>query len=572
MSDDFTPRIVRVAHLIGALVIFLLLVLSAILVGRLALNFITDAVAAVANAPRPDVIFNIIDLFVKNMVVDFGTGLETGRTVGTIRSAFAVGSGMVAVALFFLVYPIIWLRFARLCFRWLQSGAWAFHDGLEPDNIPGPLPDQSEIRAAFESKDLPIFERSRSDSALLGKNLRYTPNVFQVLVARISSPFRVMRSMVMRTVFWFALATAISVGLMAFASASDGVLIGNTTKVIADPLQRHFGAVGIWLVVAVVLGSVFAIMDWAFARALVPADKPANEKIKESVRDLSVMSPPAQFDQVFRSELEIKLRDVTCFSSGVDNTRESFADQSSFFLNLMVEGTSERLENYAEAAAKKRVILATLMLLVGVAILLLGLMPANLLGVLGGERLSLAAALISPLWLITALTVGNNTVRRALIAIEDSTVVLNAGWFKTPLVLMRFDGVVNTQMTATGKTQDYAAESELRYQESKFDVAVMSATVMSDAPTLDAPRSIWSFAPDAASYHLDEAVRTLLREEGSQSAIQAAHRAIRHTEEVRVATERQRIESQIQEIEQKKCKLEALIAQAEHAPHDGKDV
>lgn len=558
MQEDLKPRIVRGSLLVGGSILFVLLAISAVTIGVYAAGYLVNAFDIISRYGAEDGIAVIFQELLSNVIIDYGTGFNSNAaTQGNIRSTLALIGGMGATALALVVYPILWLRFARISLAWLQEGFWVFtKEDPDQENL-GTLPNPSDVQSILEDQEISYEGVNRLEKRFLGKNGKYIPSVFQDFARENAHPILSFSASATRVAFWTALTGACLLGLFAFLGNEARIPLPAMPQIAQEIFAHYAIKAGFWVGVLFVASAVFAWLDGRFAKALVPNSAPAAKRKLDTIRELTAIKPPAQFASVFKSELEVKLGDVGYASWGLDNTRETFADQSSFILNILVEGESSQKVGYAEPAAKRRLLTAVAMILFGAAILLLGLLPDSVISVLNGDQFSLLDALVSPLYLVTVLTVGNIFVRKGWSAFGQAESVLNVGWFETPVVIARLDGTVNTQRASTGKAVSDSTGAELRFQQSDFDARMVSATLECVAESVTDVRTIWAFSPDWKSDALLSEVSELLREEGSKSAIQAAGRTIADTETVRDATELRRAELQLQ-VESARKELEML--------------
>ena len=569
MEEELKPRVVRGSLLVGGAVIFVLLAVSAITIGVYAANYLVNAFEIISRYGAEDGISVIFQEMLSNVIVDYGSGF--GRSAvneDSLRSTMALIGGMAATVLALLIYPILWLRFARISLAWLQEGFWVFTKDDPDQEVLGSLPDPVDVQRILEDQEISYDSVNRAEKRFLGSNAKYTPSVFQEYARENAHPILSFAASATRLAFWTALTGACLLGLFAFLGNEARIPLPAVPEIAQEIFGHYVIKAGFWIGVLLAASAVFALLDGRFAKALVPNSAPTAKRKLDTIRELTAIKPPTQFASVFKSELEVKLGDVGCTPWGLDNTRETFADQSSFLLNILVEGESKQKASYAEPAAKRRLMTATAAIVLGSAILLFGLLPDSVIGVLNGNRFSLLDALVSPLYLVTVLTVGNIIVRKGSRAFKQAESILNVGWFETPVVIARLDGTVNTQRASTGKAVSDSTGAELRFQQSDFDARMVSATLESVAENVTSPRSIWAFSSDRQSDALLTDVSELLREEGSKSAIQAASRTIADTETVRDATELRRAELQLQ-VESARKELELLEApSADETKHD----
>ncbi|MBL3576344.1 hypothetical protein JMK10_20270 [Rhodovulum sulfidophilum] len=572
MEEEMKPRVVKGSLLVGGAVIFVLLAVSAVTIGVYAANYLVNAFEIISRYGAEDGISVIFQELLSNVIVDYGIGFGRGAvSEGELRSIMALISGMAATVLALLIYPILWLRFARISLAWLQEGFWVFtKDEPDQDSI-GSLPDPVDVQSILEEQEVSYDCVTRAEKRFLGSNAKYIPSVFHEYARENAHPILSFAASVTRLAFWATLTGACLLGLFAFLGNEARIPLPAVPEIAREILGHYVVKAGFWIGVLFAASVVFAVFDGRFAKTLVPNSAPAAKRKLDTIRELTAIKPPTQFASIFKSELEVKLKDVGCTPWGLDNTRETFADQSSFLLNIFVEGKSKRKAGYAEPAAKRRLMTATAAVVLGAAILLFGLLPDSVIGVLNGDRFSLLDALVSPLYLVTVLTVGNIIVRKGSRAFKQAVSILNVGWFETPVVIARLDGTVNTQRASTGKAVSDSTGAELRFQQSDFDARMVSATLESFAENVTSPRSIWAFSSDRQSDALLAVVSELLREEGSKSAIQAASRTIADTETVRDATELRRAELRLQ-VESARKELELLEApSADETERDDKN-
>lgn len=546
MQDHFSPRFVRLAQLFAAIGVFALLVLSVLTIGKLAFGFGVEAIGLIASHGVVDGIAEVTNAILKKAVLDYGDGFEIGSSLESLRSTIAMISGAFALISVLFLYPAIWVKMAQLSLHWFRIGIWSLRKEPEPDNVPGDLEDPDSLWEKFDNPNV-VGRQSRPDTAIVfGENERYMPDLYRKQFETYSRPVRAALSALGPIVFWILLTGACVVGLFLIVTPDRGLVLPEIGSLFGEITQKYWQMSRLWIVFAFLAACGLVWMNWRFARALVPPKPPSAEVHNASERGLAANMPPSQFDSVFRGELKLKDSQAIYTSKGSDNTKRAFSDQSNFYINLIVEGESLQEEPYAAQTARRRILLATGMKLAGVAILLFGLIPANLLSIFQGDYFKLSDALVSPLWVATVLMVGRFLLNNGRDSFAQASAILKTAWFKTPVVLVRLDGTVNTQTATTGKSISDSTGTEMHVQQSVFDAFISSATLECCAGSPEQSRRIWSYCPDTTSGALCQNVTDLLRSEGSKSIIQAAQRTISDTESVRDATELRRAELQLQ--------------------------
>jgi hypothetical protein len=561
MEDDLKPRVVKATLLIGGAFLFGLLAVSAVSVGVYTVEYLVNAFNVIAQYGAEDGIKLIFQQILSNVIVDYGDGFARGAlNADNLRSTMALISGIAATCLALVIYPVLWLRFARISLAWLQEGFWVFTK-VDSDREPlGALPEPAVVQRMLEDQKISYDEVNRADKRVLGTNAKYIPVVFQDFAKQNAYPILSLASSAVRVAFWTALTGACLLGLFAFLGNDARIPLPAVPEIAREILSHYAVKAGFWVSVFVVSAVIFAWLDVRFARSLVPKVSPATKRtLPDPIKKLTVIKPPTQFASVFKTELEVNLGDIKYDYWGLDSTRETFADHSSFVLNFIVEGESRPKKSYAHQAAKKRLVIAASSIVAGAVVLLFGLLPDSVVSVLNGDQFGLLDALVSPLYLVTVLTVGNLFVRKGRTAFSQAEDVLRTVWFETPVVIARLDGTVNTDSTSTGKAASDSTGAELRFQQSKFDARMIAASLECFAKDETGARSIWAFSPDRRSDTLLGQVSELLRKEGSESLLQAASQTITDTETVRDATELRRAELQLQ-LEKARRELEMLEA------------
>jgi hypothetical protein len=446
-----------------------------------------------------------------------------------------------------IVYATIWLGLARRAISLVYSGIWGLQAPDSDDPEVGSLPAIPSINRSLLAEDFQKERLSQEDRALLGKSARYSPLVFRHIQEARRTPILSALGPIFRMAFW-GLLTGVVLALILVTISSSQEFIAYFFRGIGVAFGSAFGSSLALLVTAVGAISVISkFADFQFARALSPRTRPEATKRMEMLRDLTVNSPPAQFNSVLKSELSIKLGEIRYSGPiGLDGTKEGFVDQSNFFMDVMIEARPEKIENYAQKPTFRRLTFGSTALILGAAIPLFLAFPSAIRDLMRFQDFSLLLASQAPIWMALAITAGRSVRRIGSRAMNDAERVLRSEWSRTPMVTLRFDGTVNTQTALTGRAVDDSYGSENRVQQSRFDVRLVSANVTGVSEHEGAEQEVYSFSRDKRSDALHDAIASVLREEGSKSTFSAVTATISDNQNISEAAELRKAELKLQ--------------------------
>lgn len=518
MTISRMTRSARGAQLFGGTVMLLLLVVSSFMIGHVALKFAINAVDIIARHGAEQGIPILFRQMAIQAIVDFGAGIN-GSGARNLQSIIAFIAGLVASGLALVIYPLIWLSLARTALGWLKNGIWAFQEELLPEEFPGDWESPSGLVRQLSENQVPREDMAEADRFVLGANAPYTPAAIRPLQKALSGPVKQVIATGIKLAFWFVVsAGCVLAGYMQMLWSS-GVSIVNPFSFFLEFGVPFLKPAVVWLAIALVFSLVAGVLDFRFARALTPKEKPQAQHALSTLRRRTVDNPPSQFLSIFRSEIRMIVEDVRFRAIGSDAGRDSFANHSNFELDILIEGASDQVQPYMLPAAKRRLYLSFAFMLTGAAILLIGLFPASLLSALAEERFSLSAFYTAPVWVVLVLAAGHTIYRYGQKSFQQAEKVLLQGWFKTPVVHLRLDGTVNTQTASAGKGLNDSLGVELQAQQSHFETTVTSACITSVASSLEAERTLWSFEANPQSQALEAQVLEALKAEGAEAQV-----------------------------------------------------
>lgn len=524
-----------------------MLVVSAVAFGRVALSFGIDLFSVILQAGLQDGMRSLAATIEVLAIQDLGPRIIAafGDEAVSVQAAWAFS----LIAVFFapLLYAAIWLGLARLALSLTYSGLWGLQGPDDDDSEVGRLPPIPATNQLLLAEDFQKERLSQEDRAILGKSARYSPLVFRSIQQALRAPILGALGPIYKSVFW-GLLTAIILTVIAVSISRGQDLFASLFQAMGVAFASAFGsslAILVTVVGAIAIVSGFA--DFRFARVLSPARKPDATKRMEMIRKLTVNSPPAQFNSVLKSELSIKLGEIRYSGPlGLDGTKEGFVDQSNFFMEVMIEARSEKIENYARRAAARRLWFGVVALIAGAAISLFLAFPSALRDLMQFQDFSLLQGSQAPIWMALAITAGRSVRRTGLRAMAESEKVLGSEWHKTAVVTLRFDGTVNTQTALTGRALDDSYGSENRVQQSRFDARLVSATITGVSGREGEPQEIFSFSRDATSDALHDAIAAVLRSEGSESTFSAITSTLSDNQKISEAAELRKAELRLQ--------------------------
>lgn len=547
MAISRMTRSARVAQLLGGVVMLLLLVASSFMIGHVALKFAINAVDILFRHGAEQGIPILFRQMAIQAIVDFGAGIN-GSGARNLQSIIAFIVGLAASGLALVVYPLIWLGLAKTALAWLKNGMWAFQEELLPEEFPGEWESHAGLVTQLSENQVPREDMAEADRFVLGANAPYTPVAVRSLQRALSGPVKQVFATGIKLVFWFVLsAGCILAGYMRMLWTS-GVSIVNPFSFFMEFGVPFLKPAVVWLAIALVFSLLAGVLDFRFARALTPRDKPKAQHALSTLRRRTVDNPPSQFLSIFKSEIRMIVDEVRFRAIGADASRDSFTNQSNFELDILIEGASEQVEPYMQAAANRRLYLSCAFMLAGAAILLIGLFPASLLSALAEERFALSDFYTAPVWVVLVLAVGHSIYRYGQSSFQQAEKVLLQGWFKTPVVHLRLDGTVNTQTASAGKGLNDSLGVELQAQQSHFETTITSACVTAVANSLEAKRTLWSFEANAVSEALEAQVLEALKAEGGEAQVSKVMATATEAAKLKTALSIKQDEAQLNEL------------------------
>ena len=518
LSATPRPRPVQIAELSLGIGLALSLAFSAIAFGRLALQSGFDLYSVILNRGLKEAV-EVIGQYLATLAVNDMVGRFE---VSALAANVAIAMSMAAAVLAPLLFVFVWLRIAKLTSAYLMRGAWALgpRDDVEAD-VPGALPPIGKVNELLMSEDFQNARLTQEDRAMLGRHGRHTPRAFVALQHSLRLPMQRAIQPLLKGLLWAVMAFVVLVGLVLFLSGRIEVVLA-TAEQLAANFGRAFGIPSLLLVLALLgIGIISVLMDLRFARALAPRKKPDASKSTEMLRNLTTNATPAQFLSVLKSELAIRLKQARVRTHGTDDSRDGFVDQSSFFVDLLIENESKAAKNPVSGEAQIRIWTGVVFVLAGTIVPLFFLLPSSLQNMLQFDRFELATTSSALIWMSIALATGRAMRELGMRAVNDAEVVLQTDWHETPIAAIRIDGTVNTQTALTGRAQNDSYGAENRIQQSRYDARLVSCTLITVAPKIDAAREIVSFSPHGSDMDLHQCVADLLREEGSNSTFSA---------------------------------------------------
>lgn len=537
-AHDLSPFLRR-ACLTGGLVLCALLVASASWLGATALRFGIDAIRVLSEFGIEKGVEllsqDLADLVMAN--TGAGAGAPGLAALGTLI-------GVLGMAVFVTLYPVIWLMFARIALGWIGTGIWAFQKPLEPDDIPAEFADPERVRDQLIDRKIPRQDITPLEHALLGRNAGYVPKSYRDLATRLKSPFMRLIDRIGAFLGYAVLTLLVLFVLYLLVGDQLQVSLPPFGEILANMVPRNAAQPLGWALAALAVAGVIAAMDWIFLHNLVPQNTPTSKsRTDDQARDLTankaVMQLRSNLLGSIQSASDAADRDLVFRSLPMGFTATTDRDRfgaNEFEMDLLIEGTSDRPQSYAARAIGLRIIAAIGLVVAGAVVLLFNLAPAPIVDLLSGQAIEASALLPVILHLALATALGLQLVGGGRSMLADAAIADRVTWFDTPVVHARLNGTINTQTALTGKALNDSVGSEMQLQQIQFDLTLHSATLRCDAARLDAQRNIWSFAPDMRSDELAAMVKQVISREGGKSLLQAAARTIQHNEQLLAAS------------------------------------
>lgn len=537
-SQEISPFLRR-AYLAGGLALCLLLVASAAWLGATALRFGIDAIGVLSEfGIRTGIELlsqDLADLIVLN-------GGE--RLGGDPASGLALLVGVLGLTMFVVIYPAIWLMFARIGLGWIGSGIWAFQKPLEPEDIPIEFDNPEGVRDKLAARKLPRQDVTPLERSLLGQNAGYVPRSYRALTLRLKSPFMRFAERLGAFLGYALLTLAVLFVLYMLVGDQLRFPLPSFAEILANLVPRNAVQTLGWALAALVVAGMIAALDWFFLRALIPPVAPTGKtRTDDQARDLTankaVIQLRANLLGAIQSASDASGRDPVFRTLPMGFTATTDRDRfgaNEFEMDLLIEGTSARPPSYAARAIAIRIIGAIGLVIAGALVLLFNLAPGPIVDLLSGQAIPAETLMPVVLHLVMATALGLQLVSGGRTMLRDGVAAEQVAWFATPVVHARLNGTINTQTALSGKGLNDSVGAEMQLQQVMFDLTLHSTTLLCDAPTPEGQRDIWSFAPDAASQELSDLIRFVVCREGGKSLLDAAARTIEHNEQILAVT------------------------------------